>query len=194
VTRVAYKAERRERLLDAAVRVIRRDGAAVAVEDVAREVGVTRPVLYRYFGDRRGLHLAVAERFADQLMAELAGPLSGGGDPRDVFAATVDAYLAFIERDANVYRFLFRDAGLGDEHRAFARRLATRISEVMAEGLAAGGGDPSVAEAWSHGLVGMVHVAGDWWVEERPMTRHALVAQLVSLAWDGMGAGGQGRP
>jgi AcrR family transcriptional regulator len=193
-SRTAHKAARREDLLDAAVRVIRRDGPGVAVEDVAREVGVSRPILYRYFGDRRGLHLAVSERFATRLMAELDGPLTSGAPPREAFAATVDAYLAFVEADANVYRFLFRDGGFGDEHKAFARHLAGRIAEVVAAGLAAGGGDSSVAEAWAHGLVGMVHLAGDWWVETRPFERQRLVDQLVALAWDGMGTGGLPRP
>lgn len=192
--RAEHKAARREELLDAAVRVIRRDGPAVAVEDVAKEVGVTRPILYRYFGDRGGLHLAVAERFATQLMAELEVPLTGTGEPRDVVAATVDAYLAFVERDVHVYRFLFRDGGLGEEQRVFSRHLAARIAAVIATGVAGAGGDPAVAEPWAHGLVGMVHMAGDWWVETRPMPRPRLVEHLVTLAWDGMGAAGLPRP
>lgn len=192
-SRAAHKASRRETLLDAAVTVIRRDGPRVSIEDVAREVGVTRPILYRYFGDRRGLHLALAERFATALMAELDRPLSSGGPPRESFAATVDAYLAFVERDANVYRFLFR-GGLTDEDRAFAHHLAGRIAAVIAAGLADAGGDPSVAEAWGHALVGMVHMAGDWWVDARPMPRERLVENLVLLAWDGMGGGGRPRP
>lgn len=191
--RAAHKASRREVLLDAAVAVIRRDGPRVAVEDVAREVGVTRPILYRYFGDRRGLHLALAERFASALMVELDRPLSSGGDPRQVLAATVDAYLAFVEADANVYRFLFR-GGMTDEDRAFAHHVARRIADVLGDGLAAAGGDPSVAEPWAHALVGMVHMAGDWWVDERPVPRARLVESLVLLAWDGMGAGGRPRP
>jgi AcrR family transcriptional regulator len=191
--RAAHKAARREDLIDAAVRVIRRDGPRVSIEDVAREVGVTRPILYRYFGDRRGLHLALAERFAQRLTAELDRPLTSGGPPRDVFAATVDTYLAFLDEDANVYRFLF-GGGLGDEDRAFAHHLAHRIAEVMAAGLAAAGGDPSVAEAWGHALVGMVHMAGDWWVDQRPMPRERLVELLVLLGWDGMGGGGRPRP
>lgn len=192
-TRAAHKASRREALLDAAVTVIRRDGPRVSIEDVAREVGVTRPILYRYFGDRRGLHLAIAERFAVALMAELDRPLSSGSPPREALAATVDTYLAFVERDANVYRFLFR-GGLTDEDRAFAHHLADRVAAVIAAGLADAGGDPSVAAAWGHALVGMVHMVGDWWVDARPMSRQRLVEVLVLLAWDGMGAGGRPRP
>lgn len=191
--RAAHKAARREALIDAAVRVVRREGPDLSVEDVAREVGVTRPILYRYFGDRRGLHLAIAQRFAARLVAALDEPLARSGPPRQVFAATVDAYLAFVEDDADVYRFLFRDGGLGEEDRAVARHLAARIAAVMGPGLAAGGGDDTVTEVWSHALVGMVHMAGDWWVETRSMPREQLVEQIVLLAWDGMGAGGRPR-
>ncbi|MER3452812.1 MAG: TetR/AcrR family transcriptional regulator, partial [Acidimicrobiia bacterium] len=46
---------RAEALLDTAIEVIRREGPACSIDDVAAAVGVTRPVIYRYFGSRDGL-------------------------------------------------------------------------------------------------------------------------------------------
>src|SRR5918999_1941878 len=77
-----WKHSRRLDLLQAADRAIRRAGPAVSMDDVAAEAGVSRVVLYRYFGDKRGLYQAVAERYVAELMAELRKALRRTSDPR----------------------------------------------------------------------------------------------------------------
>jgi AcrR family transcriptional regulator len=47
--------QRRAELLEAALRVIRRGEGRVAMEDIAVEAGISRPILYRHFGDATGL-------------------------------------------------------------------------------------------------------------------------------------------
>ncbi|MEY2432610.1 MAG: hypothetical protein QOC92_2335, partial [Acidimicrobiaceae bacterium] len=37
------------------------------------------------------------------------------------------------------------------------------------------------------GIVGMVHLAGDWWLERRTMTRAHLVDDITALLWNGLG-------
>src|SRR6266508_3048551 len=43
--------ERREELLDAAERAIRRIGPQASMEELAAEAGITKPILYSHFGD-----------------------------------------------------------------------------------------------------------------------------------------------
>src|SRR5688500_11022354 len=105
VDRTARRAERREELLDAAIRIIREGGPSIAMDAMAAAGGVTKPIIYRHFGDRAGLIHAVARRFADDLLSEIRGALGRQADPRTVLADTVDAYLRFVEREPNVYRF-----------------------------------------------------------------------------------------
>src|SRR5436853_6569415 len=104
--RAAKRAARRSELLDAASAAIRRDGAGVSMEALAAEAGVTKPILYKHFGDRDGLVAALAERFGGDLVAELEANLARDLPPEQLLRSTVDAYLAFIERDPHVYRFL----------------------------------------------------------------------------------------
>lgn len=53
---VPRKTDTRERLLDAAIQSIEYGGeAAVRVNDLAVAVGVTKPSIYHFFGDREGL-------------------------------------------------------------------------------------------------------------------------------------------
>jgi AcrR family transcriptional regulator len=178
---------RREELLDAAAAVIRRDGPAVSMEVIAAEAGVTKPIVYRHFGDRSGLVAALAKRFSDDLMGALQGSLERDAEPRELLVGTIDAYLAFVEKEPNLYRFVVQHVdGGAEELTGFVRQVAQAVSVVMGERLRQVGSDSGAAEPWAYGLVGMVHLAGDWWVERRAMPRARLVEYLTSLVWDGM--------
>jgi AcrR family transcriptional regulator len=188
--------ERRQALLDAAVAVIRRDGPTASMEAMAKEAGITKPILYRHFGDRAGLVTAVAERFADALSTELDAALLSNEGPRDVLVQTIDAYLAFVERDPSLYRFVVRGitADAADALGDFMDQVGRRVAVVMGEQLRAAGQDSGGAEPFAHGIVGMVHAAGDWWVERRTMPRERLVEYLADLLWRGLAPLAAGPP
>ena len=67
--------ERREELLDAAERAIRRAGPQASMDQLAGEAGITKPILYSHFGDRAGLAEALAERTSDMLIPTLSESL-----------------------------------------------------------------------------------------------------------------------
>jgi AcrR family transcriptional regulator len=179
---------RRAQLLDDAVEAIRELGPGATMEQLARRGGVTKPILYRHFGDRNGLIAAIASRYTDQLFESVAGALaSQGEDPRTRIAHTIDAYLRFIESDPEVYRFLERQGASG-VHRdtTVATNVARQVALVMGEELRAGGLDTGPAVPWSFGIVGMVRYAGDWWLEDGTMSRERLVGYLTDLVWTGI--------
>lgn len=191
--RDAQRAVRREQLLDAAAAVIRREGADVSMEAIAAEAGVTKPILYRHFRDRKGLVEALADRFAASLFDELQAALGRSPDPRETLGTTIDAYLAFVERDPALYRFIVQRvagevASGGFSVGAFMRDVGNRVALVLGEQLRAAGADSGGAEPLAHGMVGMVHAAGDWWVERQTMPRARLVEYLTELLWSGLQA------
>lgn len=186
------RAARREELLDAAVEVIRREGPAASMEAIAAEAGITKPILYRHFEHRVGLVDAVGMRFSSQLSAKVAAALSRPGDPQEVLATTIDAYVAFIDADPHVYRFLIDQALKHDPDKlqGFIRQVAADVSIVLGERMRDAGLDSGAAEPWAFGIVGMVHLAGDWWAERRTMPRERLVDYLVTLLWSGLAGAG----
>lgn len=190
--RDARRAARREELLAGAIRVIRRDGPMASMDAIAAEAGVTKPIVYRHFGDRDGLTQAIAAQFADELFAELRGALTADDDPQQVLRTTVDRYLAFIERDPQIYRFVVQsppaESSDGLTLAGFVRQVGQEVSVVLGERLRQVGADSGAAEPWAFGLVGMVHLAGDWWLERRSMPRSRLVDYLTALVWTGMSA------
>jgi len=178
--------ERREQLLAAAVDAIRTLGPGASMEQLAASGGVTKPILYRHFGDRDGLGRAIGEHYATVLMDRLSEPLEAA-EPRERLGRTVDAYLRFLEDEPQLYAFLTSGTArpgaedTGAILEAVARRVAVQIGDQLrALGLDAGGAEP-----FGFGVVGMVHQAGDWWIRHRTMSRQALTSYLTSLLWSG---------
>src|SRR3954451_25412966 len=88
---------RREQLLDATKAIVDRSGFhAVSIEAVAREAGITRPIVYGHFRDLAGLLDALVDREGDRALAQLDELLPKDlepGDPRDLYLAAQDTYL-----------------------------------------------------------------------------------------------------
>lgn len=187
------RARRRQELLDAADRAIMRMGPDVTMDEIAAEAATAKPVLYRYFGDKGGLYQALAERYVQLVMTTVRDALTTleGASARDRLEAAIGAYLELVESSLPVYRFLMHRAVTerAEAHATvadFIRGLGGELAAVLAEDLRTRGLDPHAAEPWARGIVGMVHVAGDWWLEQRSMTRERLVEHLVTLLWTGL--------
>lgn len=90
-------AERQEEILDAASRLLLRDGvAALTMATLAEAVGVTSGALFRHFASRDAILLALAERMAVRLRADLAVPVAGDAPAR--LRAFIAARLGTVSR------------------------------------------------------------------------------------------------
>jgi AcrR family transcriptional regulator len=172
-------------LVLAALAAITRDGPEVSMDRIAAEAGVTKPILYRHFGDKEGLVQAVAAHCRRRLMAALAEALTASATGREIMAATMDRYLRFIEEQPNVYRFLVRRSDRQHALEGFTGSVADLLATQFRTFLELQDADVAAAEPWAHGMVGMVHEAGDWWLGRRDMSRQQLVEHLTVLCWDG---------
>jgi AcrR family transcriptional regulator len=187
---MARREKRRSELLDAAVVAIRRDGPAVSMEVIAAEAGVTKPIVYKHFGDRSGLAAAIADQHGAELVAALQAALDRIElGPEHLLRSTIDVYLEFVEREPQLYRFLISNLGTpagGIGQTGLVLAIGQRVAVVLGEQMRALGVDSGAAEAWAFGIVGMVHMAGDWWLDRQTLTRARLADYLASLLWHGL--------
>jgi len=94
------RAAARERLLDAAVRCIERDGiASIGIAGVAGEAGVSRPTVYRYFEDRSELVQATLMRAARLLNQRMEERLRRYSDPARKAVEAVLFSLSEVSKD-----------------------------------------------------------------------------------------------
>ncbi|MET9660474.1 TetR family transcriptional regulator [Streptomyces sp. NPDC006510] len=198
--RTAAESRRRE-LLEAADRVVLRDGPGASMNAIAAEAGITKPILYRHFGDKGGLYRALAKRHTDALLIALRAALDAPAERRRRVESTLDTYLAAIEARPQVYRFLMHPADdaapsteqgfdVGRHSAPLLRRLGEELALVIAERVDLGPDSEAMARIWGHGIVGMMHAAGDWWLGERPCSREQLVRSLADLLWGRLSAAG----
>ena len=186
------RAARRAQLLDDAVQAIRETGPGATMEQLARRGGVTKPILYRHFGDRDGLIKAIAEQFSEQLFGEIQGALHTTDDPKELLERTIDAYIGFIEREPALYRFLLQQivspaSGLV-QMSPLINSISREVAVVIGEQLRSAGLDSGGAVPWAFGIVGLVHQAGDWWLDDQTMPRARLTGYLTALLWGGLSA------
>jgi AcrR family transcriptional regulator len=188
VTALPDRESRREELLDAADRIVQRDGTAVSMASIAAEAGITKPILYRHFGDKGGLYAALAARHTERLLLVLQEALAAGGDARERVERTIGAYLATIEAEPEVYRLLLHSAEFpaAAEAHGQVQSFLRRFSELLALGIASElelEPGSARAETWARGIVGMVQSAGDWWLLTGSPDRDAVVRELTDLLW-----------
>ncbi len=142
---------RREHLLDAAKDLVAGHGFhAVSIEAVARTAGITRPIVYRHFGDLGELLEALVDRETTRALAQLQGFLPtdlGGDDPRPGLLAALDGYLHAVREDPVTWRLVLMPPegapGLLGE-RIAAGRTAVVAQLAGAVGPAAGSPDPEL--------------------------------------------------
>ncbi|MER6300408.1 TetR family transcriptional regulator [Kitasatospora sp. NPDC001539] len=184
---------RREQLLNAADRVIQREGPGASMNAIAAEAGITKPILYRHFGDRNGLIGALTERHTSGLLAAIRAALAEPLERRDRVEHVLDTYLAGIEARPQVYRLLTHPepgdpSGAGNALAPALRQIAEEITRAVQSQVDLGADRDLLAEAWGRGITGMVLAAGDWWLETKPCTRTRMVQALADLLWGRLAA------
>jgi AcrR family transcriptional regulator len=185
-----HRRNRREQLVLATVAAVGRHGAGVGMEEIAAEAGTSKTVVYRHFADRTELHAAVCARVAAELLPKLREAMQSSSHPRQMLAAAIETYLAFLEADPELYRFVVShtpDHSTTDPIMSLSALVGDQAAALTASALERAGHDPAAAAPWGHGLVGLVRAAADWWLTaDRPMLRTELAAHLTDLAWAGL--------
>jgi AcrR family transcriptional regulator len=103
-------AERREQLIDAALAVILDQGySGVSIEAIAREAGVTRPVVYDHFPNLgRLLHALVEreERISLEQLEQVVPEAPGDREPIELLAEGVKQFLEAVASRPATWRII----------------------------------------------------------------------------------------
>ena len=183
-------AERREQLLDAALAIIDRDGYdGVSIDAIARESGVTRPVVYGAFDGLGTLLTSLLDRQQQRALDQLYGalPLDGlDGTPEALIERAVPALHAMVLSDPMTWRAILT-AGAGAPE-AMQERIATdrdRVRgtiELMLAGMLPGA-DTALL---SHAVLAMLEHFGRLVLadpEEFPAERFTRSVRSMMASW-----------
>src|SRR5271155_79339 len=94
----------------------------VTMDEVAAAVGVTKPLLYNYFGNKERLYLACMEPAGDALLEAVVGAVERTSTPLDALRSGIHAFFAFVDQDRSSWRVLF------DETQPLEGGIALRVA------------------------------------------------------------------
>ncbi|MDF1606453.1 TetR/AcrR family transcriptional regulator [Nocardioides sp. YIM 152315] len=180
----AHREERRAELVLAAVAAIDALGPSAGISEIAREAGVSKPVLYRYFDGLDDLYAAVGRWGAEEVLQRLLPAILTEAPIRERVARGVDAYLATIAEHPHVFLLLVRHRAAGNDPLADGKAaIAATFARVLGDTMRELGIDAGGAEPWAQSLVGMGLATGEWWLERQTMSRSAVGGYLTSFIW-----------
>lgn len=166
---------------------------AVTMDDVAAQVGVTKPLLYAYFGNKDSLYIACMEPAGDAMLAAVCGAVEEAENPADALRYGLRAFFAFVEQDRDAWRVLFDEtlpAGgeiarrVGEYRERLTRIIAdSQLALVPARHRARAATD---TEALATALLGACEALARWWLRTGAMSSEAAAELLSSTVEPGL--------
>ena len=133
--------ERRRRLLELGTRLFTEHAYdEISMAQIAREAGISKALLYHYFPSKQDYFMATLAGGAEELRARVEP--DPALPPAQALASALDAYLAWIEDNAEAYAKLFRSAAGVPEVRELVEGVRAGTAERILDGLGRGGQRP----------------------------------------------------
>jgi AcrR family transcriptional regulator len=186
---------REREMLRVATRVFSRRGFHEAsMDEIAELAGISKPMVYAYFGSKEGLYVACIRAAGEGLTASIAGGAAAELPPDEQLWQGSLALFRFVARHPDAWRVLYREASAeGGPSAAQVAGMRRDVIGLVARLLAerAGGGAPDGAteamEPLAHAIVGAGESLANWWSEHPDEPPERLASHLMDVAWIGLG-------
>lgn len=185
------RAERERQMLDVAEEVFAEQGyAAVSMEEIAVRVGVSKPMLYEYFGSKEGLLLATIGRARGELRELTERAAARAETAEEMLHSGYLAYFRFNEAHRRAWLVLLQEPVL---HRGAAgeveatRRQQTDLIVAQMELLAPDRPRRDL-EAYAEIIVGASERLALWRMHNPDISVEEAARQMMDLTWRGLGS------
>ncbi|MFE3194957.1 TetR/AcrR family transcriptional regulator [Nocardia sp. NPDC059240] len=170
-TKGVPRGQREQQILDiATVEFGDRGYANASIADIAAAAGVSKPLIYTYFGSRDGLHAACIHRAGERLVAAVAAAQSVHGAPGKALATLTGIFTALDGHTQN-WRIIY-DATLPRPGEPFdtARHYQNALNAMGSEGVTEVLADAGIGDPTDHALVlslwfSIVTTTIAWWTD-----------------------------
>ncbi len=180
-----HKIARRAELIDGTLAAIRRHGAAIGMDEIAADIGVSKTVLYRYFADKGDLIRTTTDRYVETTLApRVYAAIAEGTSEYELVRSAIAAYVETVAADPEVYLFVMGSGGaeldaVSETQRMFAGVVAAALIHRMHERQI----DAAGATPWSYAIIGAIQLATHWWITDRSLTAERLIDYLTMMVW-----------
>jgi AcrR family transcriptional regulator len=188
--------ERRTGILDAALAAFSQSGYhSASIDDIAREAGVSKALIYEHFASKQELYADLIARNARELTQRIGAALVGVEleSSASRLAVGLDAFFAFVEERRDAWRMLFREAADPETAAVLDRMVEQVTAEVTVliaqdPGARALGGvtERRGLRLLAEMLVGGAQSMANWWVANPEAPREQMVEVAMDFAWLGL--------
>ncbi len=190
------RAQREEQILRIAEEVFAERGfQAATMEDIAERVGVTKPLIYEYFGSKEGLLSACITSARTQLRVATEAAWQGVGPeaPLDVvFRAGVGAFFEFIDEHVTAFSLIQQEGAVASQASPLIESIreqqsaATMATFRKAPALAAV--PDQLLEGYVEVIIGACERVAVWRIRRPEVSADDATEIVVSSVWGGLSA------
>jgi AcrR family transcriptional regulator len=178
--------ERRRRLLDLGTALFTRHAYdEISMAQIAREAGISKALLYHYFPSKQDYFVATLASGAEELRRRVEP--DPGLPPAEALSVALEAYLGWIDENANAYAKLLQSAATVPE----VREIVEGVRATTVERIVAGLGTPQPAARTAvRGWLWFMDGACLDWIAHRDFERPQLLGLLLGTLFGALLAAG----
>lgn len=149
----------------------------LSVDEIAKRAGVSKALVYHYFGGKHGLYVATIDDVARRLEEALEPPT--GASLEEAIRASLGAFVRYVRDNDAIYRTLLR-GGIGNDPAVaeIVERVRRRATVLVLALLGQSEADARLAIAIA-GWIGFTESATLAWLEQRQIDADGLVEVLL---------------
>ncbi len=182
---LAYK---RERILEEAVKLIYERGfTGTTLDDIAAELGVTKPFIYTHFRSKTDLLAALCKPTIELSLEAVSLAAKESGTPTErLHRAIIDFTKVVLSRQANIAIYFREEKNLApdalEEINALRKKFDRVLSKLLTEGVAAGEFEIKDVNLAALAIGGMISWAYTWHRPEGRLPLDAMCERMADLA------------
>lgn len=187
-TKGVPRPDREEQIVAAAGEVFGEDGfTATSVATVAARAGISKPLIYSYFGSKEGLFTACVHTYGAMLAEEIERIARGDSTGVERGLRTLDGVFALLEPRPWVWRLFFdptapRDGELAAVVAGYAERITALAEEGVGELMElVGNTDPLDTAALTAVWMSVVDALVTWWLERPDVSAAEMTQRCTRL-------------
>ena len=168
---------------------------AASVDAIAEGAGITKPMVYAYFGSKEGLYIACMERARRRLFDAIDSAANADAPADEQLWRGILAFFTFVSEQRDSWVVLFGESTtyggpFAEEAGRLRRQIARLVAQLLGEAAAAEGLDPrqlGAMEPFAWALTGAGESLAAWWLEHPGESRESVARMLMNFAWMGFG-------
>jgi AcrR family transcriptional regulator len=185
------RADREQQMMTVAEAVFAEHGyVATSMDDIAERVGVSKPMIYEYFGSKEGLLVACIRQVRSELHDLTAESVIGARSPEEALRNGLITFFQFTDEHRRSWDLLLRTEAAVVGPAAVAEIEAARQEQIDLHitlfSAYMPGTDQRFLEAAAEILVGACERLSVWYVRHDDVTPEEAAEHIMRMTWLGL--------